>query len=950
MSKKATKNNKYQFRAKIPLIMRVLALFGLVATVLIIGIGFYWNSTIDEFRLKPGDTQLSEEVVGVVNGYERRETDEGVLKYYIKADKATTFSDEHQELENVYLQVFDEQDQEVFDKISSNKAIYIPIQNSKDFRIYFAGDVDIDTRYGLEVKTEQLAYDKSKEIADSQEYVEFQRENVSGVSYGAIVNIGQKTLDLLKDVEINSYASDNEKSLLSKDIKTAKLKAGRAYIEQVEEKIKLEQGVEIFLTPNSQTDGELTQPTDIKSDLATAYFINKQIKKIDLNGSVDVYQKPTDANKSWTKTKANKAVALIEIELKMLDLFGNVQIETTANNSNPTRIRTSNATYDSEANLFELDKNVEIITIDNSVQTRIVAKKATYDRGLDKFDLENNVQITTTEDSKPTKITASRAIYQQASGKVFLSGGSQITQGVDIIKGKELNADLYPNKKLKYVYAIGDAYLKQENAERKTEVSGNELNATFDKNQKIQKANAIGNGDVIIIPTNSNDYKIFGMFAPKEINLSFNNNGTLSNLSTQGRTTIKLNSPNNSPDAANKKLTADKISTVFRGNGNELAKATAIGNAELVIEPLRSSPQNYKTTVESIRFDCDFYAKNNAKNCAANGQSEVVRYPTVKSKSKQNLTARKLNAIFDKQTQDIKRFDAIGNAKFSEADRKGISNQIIYTANNGFVKLTGGEPTVWDSQARAKADEILWDTNANKSKLNGKVSTTYYSQKKTGGSTPFGDVNSPVFITAKNAEFDHDKETGTYTGNARAWQDNNYVRAAKLLIQQKDGQMFAEGKVQSMIYDTTRTVGGKKSKTPVYASADKMFYQNKTNLIRYENNVDIRQGTDRIVAGVANVYLDRNSQLKQTIVERNVVITQPNRRASGNYAKYNASDESVVLRGNPARVNDKDNGSSSGKEMIVYLKENRVISNGKTNQNSSGRTRTVYKIKNGKIN
>ncbi len=198
--------------------------------------------------------------------------------------------------------------------------------------------------------------------------------------------------------------------------------------------------------------------------------------------------------------------------------------------------------------------------------------------------------------------------------------------------------------------------------------------------------------------------------------------------------------------------------------------------------------------------------------------------------------------------------------------------------------------------------------------------------------------------------FDHEKETGLYTGNARAWQDNNYVRAEKLLIQQQEGTMFAEGKVQSMIYDTTRTVAGKKSKTPVYAAADKMFYQNKTNSVRYENNVDIRQGTDRIVAGIANVYLDKNSQLKQTVVERNVVITQPNRRASGTYARYTASDESVILRGNPAKVVDAENGSSSGKEMVVYLRENRVISKGKTNQNSTGRTRTVYKIKNGKIN
>ncbi len=918
MSDKEIKKHKYKIRAKIPMILRVLALSGLVLTVLIIGIGFYWNSGYDEFRLKPQHTQLSKEVIGVVNGYERTETDSGIKKYFIKADKATTFADNHQELENVYLQVFDEDDVEISDKISGNKAIYIPAKdNTKNFTIYFAGDVDIKTRYNLNIQTEQIAYDKATEIADSESLVEFQRENISGRSFGAVVNIENKTLDLLNDVEVNAYASDNEKALSKNNLQKAKLKAGKAFVEQIAEKIKLENGVEIYLTPNNQTDGELTQPTDIKANQATAYFTNKEIRKIDLNGNVRVFQKPTDINKSWTKTNAKRAIANVDKELKKLELFENVQIETTANDSKPTRI---------------------------------TASKAIYEKELDRFELENNVEILTVENAKPTKITAGKAIYEQTFGKVFLSGNAQVLQGGDVIKGNIINAELFPDKKLRYALANGNAYLKQVTAERTTEVKANELNAEFNQNQKVQKANAVGNSDVVVIPVNSNEYTRFGMSAPKAINLDFRNDGTLSDLKTEGRTTIKLNSPNNSPESADKKLTADKIYTVFRSNGNELAKATAIGDAELIVEPHRASPGNYKSVANAPRFDCEFYAKNNARNCLAKNNAEVVRYPTVNSKSKQTLSANNLNALFDQRTQDVERFDANGRAKFSEADRNGIADQISYTANDEFVRLRGGEPTVWDSNGRAKASEVDWDTKNNKSNLRGNVSTTYYSQKQTNGSTPFTNVSSPVFITASNANFDHDAETALYTGNARAWQDKNYVRAERLFIQQKDGQMFAEGKVQSMLYDVNRTVAGRKSKTPVYASADRMLFQRKSNLLRYEDNVDIRQGQDRIVAGLANVYLDKNNELSKTVIEKDVVITQPNRRATGTFAQYNATDESVILRGNPAQVSDAESGASSGKEVIVYLKENRVEGKGKTNQNDTGRIRTVYKIKDGKIN
>jgi lipopolysaccharide export system protein LptA len=76
------------------------------------------------------------------------------------------------------------------------------------------------------------------------------------------------------------------------------------------------------------------------------------------------------------------------------------------------------------------------------------------------------------------------------------------------------------------------------------------------------------------------------------------------------------------------------------------------------------------------------------------------------------------------------------------------------------------------------------------------------------------------------------------------------------------------------------------------------------------------------------------------------VVTQPNRRAAGDYAQYNAADEIVILRGNPARIEDAETGSSQGGQVTVYLRENRVVGEGKTKQNGTGRIRSVYKVKN----
>jgi lipopolysaccharide export system protein LptA len=912
------KKTSYFLRAKLPAIFRVLAVIGFAVAILAVGFGLYKARDKKTFRMKGAETKLSKEIEAVVQGYERRETENGQLKYFIKADRATTFTDKHQEFENVYLEVYDRDDPELVNKISAENGISVPAKDeTKNIKVFLAGKVKIDTHFKLNVETDQLTYDTATEIADAEELIEFERENIKGKSLGAIVNVKNQTLDLLKDVEIDTFASDNDEILSETNIKSAKLKAGKAFVNQKTERIKLEQGAEIYLIPKSEGVGNLNQPTDIKSNQATAYFKNKEIRKLELNGNVDIFQKQTGNNRDWTKAKAQKAIALVDKELKTLELIEGVIIETTSNNSSPTLIKSNQAFYEKDADIFKLTDKVEIVTV---------------------------------RDSKPTRIKASQAIYEQSSGKVFLTGNSEVNQGTDFVLAESINAVLNINKKLRSVEAFGGAVLRQETNERITLVKASELNATFNQEQNLQKANAIGNSDVLITPKNNGEYNEFAIFAPKEINLGFRGDGTLSDLRTQGRTTIRLNAKNNTNDAADKKLTADTIKTTLRNNGQEIATARASGNARLIVEPLRNRSENYRSVIESSSFDCEFFAGNNAKSCVGNSQSKVTRVPTIKGQETQILSSDSMIAFFDKKTQDIEKFQAVGKAKFNEGDRNGIADRINYTADNGLVTLNGNSPTVWDSNGRAKAGSIEWDTKAEKSILSGGVSTTYYSQNNTGGTTPFTSVNSPVFLTSNRAIFNHLEKNALYTGNARAWQGKNYVRAEKLFLEQNEERMFAEGKVESIIYDVNQTIAGKKTKTSVFVSSERLLYQNKLKLIRYENQVDIRQGSDRITAGLANIFLNKSNEITKSIIKTDIVITQPNRRVTGDFAQYTAADESVYLRGNPARVFDSEKGSSQGREVTVYLKDKRVIGSGSETKNGSGRIRTVYKVKNGKIN
>jgi LPS export ABC transporter protein LptC len=855
---------KLHLRAKMPQYFRVAAIALLGLTILAIGVGFYSSRNNPAFRLKSEHTRLSKEVVAEVSNYERLETDGDLPKYLVKADRAVTYSDNHQELDNAFIKVFDEQGNS-FDKLSASRALYVPEEN-KNFTAYMAGQVDILTRDNLNVKTEQITYTRSNDTAESDELVEFSRENVRGRSKGARVQIGQKRLELVSSVEIETYDTTGQ-------VREGRVTSDSATYDQASQTIEFRNAVNGNLVNGDRT-------IDVAADRA------------------EVLLAATDSSPVLSAVK----------------LYDSVLIRSSQNNTKPTKIDSAFAQYDKQT---------------------------------DTFDLTGGAKIETVESEQATNISASEIRYQQAKGHVALNGGAEIIQAGALIKGDHIDAELNSVRKLRNAAARGTACLKQSAPDRITEVSAGELNAEFDDRQIVTIANAIGDSLVKLTPINTSDYALVTVDAPRAMHLWFKGEGLIDRMQTDGRTTIQLNVPDNATDAANKRITADSVRTFFDAVGKQIEKAEATGNAELYVEPLRAASENYKTTVKAPRFDCDFFpGTSNARSCVAGSKASAIRVPTQPSEVRptQNISADRLTAIFSPQTKDVERMDATGSSKFSEGDRNAVADNFSYAVSEALLRLRG-EPTAWDSRARAKAGEIDWNTREQKSYLRGKVSTTYYNQKQSGNATPFSDSNRPVFITSDAAEFDHGKQIGVYAGNARGWQENNFVKANTIWVDQNTGQFRADGAVQSSIYNVRRRENGKETEVPVFASSQRLSYGRDSRLVRYEENVDIRQGTDRISGAVAQIYLNESNEVAKSIIENNVVITQPNRRAAGNYAEYTAADELVVLRGTPATVDDAESGSSSAGELRMYMRENKVVSEGKNKPNAAGRIRSVYKVK-----
>lgn len=588
---------------------------------------------------------------------------------------------------------------------------------------------------------------------------------------------------------------------------------------------------------------------------------------------------------------------------------------------------------------------------------------ALVDSANKRLELRNNVEINVTPEaqknsppkadarSQPVTIHAAHAVFEQANLFLTFTGGATAEQGKDLMSGDTLNAKLNEQKKVQKIEARGNAYLRSMNEGRAAEVHSVDMDFNFDGDQKIQTANA--SRDIRAQTLNADSE--MQLNGAQSLDVDFQRQGPeslLKEMRTHGRSVVTLAAPKSKagdPRAANKRLTADEVKLIWRTTGRDLERAEAVGNAELFVEPVQKNANADTKTLIAPRFDCDFYETGNlAKNFVATGSARAVIEPMQPSqtRSTRTLTSQTMTAVFTRETQDVDKFDAAGDAKFNEQDRNAVAANLSYTASDETVRLRGGEPTVWDSRARTKATEIDSDTRNEISYGRGKTQTTYYSQEQTGGATPFQKVKSPVYIVADRSEFHHMTGVGIYTGNARAWQDDNFVRGDRITLYRDTKRMETDGHVQSALYQAKQKQKSGGETVPVFATADHMWYSDPDRLIHYEGGVDVKQGTDRIQSNTADVYLlkDKN-EVERSVAQRDVVVTQPGRKGTGNWAQYTAADETVVLTGSPAHVEDVEEGSTEGARLTVYLRESRVTADGPKEQNSTGRVHSIHKVK-----
>ncbi|HKG96212.1 MAG TPA: LptA/OstA family protein, partial [Pyrinomonadaceae bacterium] len=87
------------------------------------------------------------------------------------------------------------------------------------------------------------------------------------------------------------------------------------------------------------------------------------------------------------------------------------------------------------------------------------------------------------------------------------------------------------------------------------------------------------------------------------------------------------------------------------------------------------------------------------------------------------------------------------------------------------------------------------------------------------------------------------------------------------------------------------------------------------------------------------------NEMEKTIAQRSVVLTQPNRKGTGDWVEYTAANEIAVLKGNPARVEDVEQGNTEGNRLTLSVRDGKVTADDARGPLSPGRVRSTHKIR-----
>ncbi len=382
-------------------------------------------------------------------------------------------------------------------------------------------------------------------------------------------------------------------------------------------------------------------------------------------------------------------------------------------------------------------------------------------------------------------------------------------------------------------------------------------------------------------------------------------------------------------------LTAPGVDLFVAGGRPERAETS--GAALITIRPATGSgPQ---TLVTAEKFSTGF--DRSGHFTSVHGAPDVRIVSQNPGQPDRVSTSQVLDATFQPGS-GIQSLVQQGNVVYVDGERKAWGGRARYTPADQVLILTGS-PRVADGDMTTTAATMRLNRSTGDAFAEGNVKTTY-SDLKPQPNGALLSSSSPIHVTARSMAIHGTSAIALYTGDARLWQDANVVEAESIEFNRDRRSVVALGSgasraVSTVLVQNDRSEENKPGKsTPIAITSARLTYADADHKAHFEGDVVAKAPEVTITAKNMDAFLQARGspgqpptaagKLDKIVAQDQVVVAQPNRRATGDLLTYTAGDDKFVLTGGPPSIFDAEHGKITGVSLTFFRRDDRVLVEG----------------------
>jgi LPS export ABC transporter protein LptC len=302
-----------------------------------------------------------------------------------------------------------------------------------------------------------------------------------------------------------------------------------------------------------------------------------------------------------------------------------------------------------------------------------------------------------------------------------------------------------------------------------------------------------------------------------------------------------------------------------------------------------------------------------------------------------------LDAALKPGMGDIEEAKFAGAVRFTEGALSARAANARYLVPAGVVELTGSEappgaavPRVVNEQIAVEATTINLTFDGPKMKAEGNVKSVLQPQKnsQTTKLPSMLKQDQPVNVVGDALDYDGSISKALYTGSAQLWQGDTSIRAARLAIDDKSGDLAASAGTAtvttSVMLEQVNATTKAKERIRSLGTSKEFVYEDAIRRATYTGDAHLSGPEGDMTAPRIELFLKPSGdELDRAEAYENVTLRESGRRTTGTRMTYFAETEQYKVWGSPVRVVDECGGDTVGTTLTFDKTHDTIVLDGK---------------------